>query len=352
MQESNLLTDLQDVVDVVLSHVPTPAAVERLRRTCCWQGSPMKDAIHRRLCHFLMVKPKAILRRRKLGLSLALRDDATLVKTLLGATDFPSLVIEDVASPRLLGDAELMWWLIGIEPCCLRYASQKLRRDTALVWHAIERVAQRDPLTCGRGISLAWLDDKLRDDEEICYAVLRQKAAPYLEFAFVSWRLRNDVAFVSRVISKVHPCCLRHSSHHVRSQKKIALLAISKMSEQNIRQSDFVELIWLSATLRDDQQIVTTIVEKLKDKSSYTFGDASVRLRSNRQFVRFAVELDPRNLHFASLELRNDISLALTAASVRVKSDLGRVNLRRLGSLVRNDPLVHLRLATTPLLEF
>ena len=181
-------------------------------------------------------------------------------------------------------------------------------------------------------------------------AVLLQKPmVAFLEMRHVSPRLRGDAAFVRFAVT-LNPTCLQYASEALRGDRGFVLWAMEAVSPRHRKMCDGIQLKWLSAALRDDEEIVKLAVDVAGTTASYYFGDASERLRGGRSMLAYAVCRDPRCLHFATRPLRRDKALALLAASMPVKNRFDQLSLGCLARELRRDADVRRALASAPVL--
>lgn len=315
--------------------------VEALRRACKWEEEVGEAFVRRQAALILDLDvPYTSIRQ----FSARLRDHDGVVRRLFLNSLYPSICL-DAVSERLRGERGLMEALVDIDALVLQYASEDLRSDHAFVWRAIDSARRHAPPIAASGISLAWLPPPLRDAEDIARAVLMQKPmAAFLEMQHVSARLRADAAFV-RFAVILNPTCLQYASEALRGDRSLVIWAMEAVSPRHRQMCDVVQLKWLSADLRDDDEIVKLAVDVAGITASYYFGDASARVRGNRSMVAYAVCRDPRCLHFATHELRGNKDLAILAASTPVKTKFDQISLGRLSAKLRRDTDVRHALA-------
>lgn len=334
-----------DLIERVLECLPA-RDVEAVRRTCQWDEEVREAVVRRQAALVLHLNvPYTSIRQ----FSPRLRDHDGVVRRLFLNSLYPSICL-DAVSERLRGDRDLMEALVDIDALALQYASEDLRADPGLVWRAIWSARRLAPPIAASGISLAWLPPPLRDAEAVARAVLLQKPmVAFLEMRHVSPRLRGDATFVRFAVT-LNPSCLQYASEALRGDRSFVLWAMEAVSPTHRKMCDTVQLKWLSAALRDDDEIVKLAVDVAGTTASYYFGDASQRLRGSRSMLEHAVCRDPRCLHFAARPLRRDKGLALMAASMPVKNRFDQISLGCLSAELRRDPDVRHALASAPVM--
>ena len=271
--------------------------------------------------------------------SAALRDDECLMTCLLISAPYPSIHIEAV-SERLRGHRGLMMRLINIDAMVLQHVSEEMRSDPSIVWGALQSVWRHPSPHGAIGVSMAWLHSTLCDMDDLARAILCQKPnVAFLEMEHISPRLRANADFI-RFATQLNPRCLRYASDELRGDRDVVLCAIASASVHHHRMGDCVHVEWISATLRDDVDVILSLVEMSGETASCHFEKASSRLRGDIDTVYHAILCDPRCLHFASLNLRRNKMLALCAAKVYVRNG-GRLNPQRLAPELRGDADIH-----------
>ena len=234
-----------------------------------------------------------------------LRDDRDVVLQACGPNE-PSFQTYDgegpltYASERLRGDREIALVAMNEHGASLEILSAELRNDEAIV-HA---AGETDPFA-----ALQYGNERFRDDDDFVIKMATSCGDSDLA-EYISERLLDDGEFMRRMIVELRDgYVLMHGSERLRSQKQLALLALS-------HDASFI-LQNLSPALQDDACVVLGAVSKNPGCLEF----ASERLRAER-FVCLEAINSPGTpeyssihhkapLQFMSPTLRNDHEIVL-----------------------------------------
>jgi len=214
--------------------------------------------------------------------SLRLRDHSGLV---LRAVSIHGMALE-FASLRLRDCGYIVWTAVNSYGWSFQFGSERLRSSFQIALAAVSN----DPF------SLQFADKSLRDNEEIVETAIRDTDGE--SFCFASDALRHDKRFLKRLV---------------------------------VENPDL--MLFIPDKIKHDEGFIADLIASI----SHTIGRQRLfplipeTLRSNYEFVRKCVGIEPSFVAFISEELKDDLELFLYA--VKLRGDCFKYSSMRLRSL-------------------
>jgi len=212
------------------------------------------------------------------------------------------------ASDRLRDDFETCLLAVRQYPTALEHCSARLQCDPRLVRAAVAKARN----------ALQYASPELRDDPDLVRAALKKEGCA---LRWASVRLRGDRELVLLALAESSQA-LTYASEELKADKGFALQVYEK--NPGVRLG-----VW-SSELRDDPDVARAAFGENGQRSS-NFSGASDRLRSDPDFVKWAVERKPEVIRIASPEMRDNVEVMrvvvtrdpqlFSQASMRARSD-------------------------------
>eukprot|EP01080_Neovahlkampfia_damariscottae_P009253 gene9253-1340_t len=222
------------------------------------------------------------------------------------------------ATEQMKDDKKLIIQAVNINPLILEYVSDRLKNDNDIYMTAFKK----------NSMSIKFLPEEYKSNEEIIIEGIKQHVK---SLYFVSLKLKNDPNFMLRAFdinqssieyisdilkdskdffSKVlqkNGKMLKYSSKNLKNQKDLVLLAFENYFNDLSKLHDDVNVLQdVGMNLKNDSDVVLKAL-KMGNLLKY----ASKEFQSKMEFVRTSIETNPKNLQFASSEIRNNKNLVL-----------------------------------------
>lgn len=195
----------------------------------------------------------------------------------------------------------------------LKYASDKLKRDSSFMNKAIEIDA----------LSLSFSDSGLRENKQSILKAINSHRNGDRALEFASKELKNDRELVLVSVNK-YGSSLEYASDELKNDKEVVMIATKNCGSA---------LAFASDDLRNDMEIVLNAV----NTDGLALYYASDELKNNKEIVLSAIKENPRAIQYASEDMKNDREIVLTSLTGNEKKLHGVSPLRYVSEDMKKD---------------
>ena len=178
-----------------------------------------------------------------------------LLNNIKEGKNFSRIDLFDIAP---IDDIDAAKALSKLDPFYISHVSEDLKKDPKFVNFAIEQ----------DGIAIASVDQSFQSDKETLLKAAKNSGGYYTFMQFVDEKLRNDREIVLEVLKRKNNCLeLRYMNDELRDDEEIIFTAIQYGSAQNLEDA--------SQRLRKDEQFIRRVIQS--NPRAFIFADEGVQ---------------------------------------------------------------------------
>ncbi|KAG2382703.1 hypothetical protein C9374_005283 [Naegleria lovaniensis] len=186
------------------------------------------------------------------------------------------------ASPELKADREVIMEAVRIQGHCLAYCATELKNDFEIVLEAVKN-----------GGSLEYASSDLRDNAELCQAVLSSDTYQY----FGPLMKKNRDLAIQAI--DIYGCNYAYIDDSLKQDEELAWRAVTSDSSYGLNILDFDE------KFQHDKKIMLELIKK----NPYQFEQLWKPFKSDIEFITQAVNNDGNTLRYVPMAFKKDRSL-------------------------------------------